>query len=120
VTVGPRRTAPISSRRTFAALGASGRRGGSGPLRLRFLADQAGDGVTRVAYAIPRRTGGAVLRNRIRRRLRAAVDELADEMAPGAYLISPDHAAATTPFNELIHSLRASLRAAGAIREDHR
>jgi hypothetical protein len=41
------------------------------------------------------------------------------EMAPGAYLISPDKTAADLPFTDLIHNLRASLRAAGATREDH-
>jgi ribonuclease P protein component len=116
--VGPRRTASISSRRTFQALGASGRRGGAGPVRLRFLADEAGDGLCRVAYAIPRRAGGAVVRNRLRRRLRAAVDQVADDMAPGAYLISPDVTAIDMDFNDLIDSLRTSVRAAGASREE--
>jgi ribonuclease P protein component len=118
--MGPRRTASISSRRTFEALGASGRRGGSGPVRLRFLAGQAGDELCRVAFAIPRRTGGAVVRNRIRRRLRAAIDQVSDEMAPGAYLISPDATAIDMDFNKLIDSLRESLTAAGATREDDR
>jgi len=89
-------------------------------VRLRFLADEAGEGLCRVAYAIPRRTGGAVVRNRLRRRLRAAVDEVADDMAPGAYLISPDAAAINMDFKELIDSLRLSVRAAGASREDTR
>ena len=116
--VGPRRTASISSRRTFDALRASGRRGGSGPVRLRYLADDMGEGVCKVAYAIPRRTGGAVVRNRLRRRLRAAVDHVVDEMCPGAYLISPDITAIDMDFTELIHSLRACLTAAGATRKD--
>lgn len=59
-----------------------------------------------------------MVRNRLRRRLRAAVDTMVDDMAPGAYLISPDRTVADMPFDELIHSLRASLRAAGALRED--
>jgi ribonuclease P protein component len=73
-----------------------------------------------VAYAIPRRMGGAVVRNRIRRRLRAAVDQVSEEMAPGAYLISPDATAIDMDFNELIDRLRKSLSAAGATREDDR
>jgi len=71
-----------------------------------------------VAYAIPRRAGGAVARNRLRRRLRAAVDLVADEMSPGAYLISPDSTVIDMDFTALTHSLRASMRAAGAIRRD--
>jgi ribonuclease P protein component len=71
-----------------------------------------------VAYAIPRRTGGAVVRNRLRRRLRAAVDHVVGEMAPGAYLISPEPAAIDMDFSDLIHNLRLSVRAAGASTQD--
>jgi len=118
--VGPRRTAPISSRRTFEALGASGHRGRSGPLAVRFVPAEDGDESRRVAYAISRKAGGAVRRNRIRRRLRSAVDAVAEEMAAGAYLITPDRTTIDMAFTALINSLRASLLAAGAIREDHR
>jgi ribonuclease P protein component len=86
---------------------------------VRFLADGAG-GLPRVAYAIPRRIAGAVGRNRIRRRLRAAMDGLAPELASGAYLISPDAACREVPFDVLVDRLRASLRAAGAIGKDER
>lgn len=87
-------------------------------MRLRFLAQPDGDQARQVAYAIPRRTGGAVVRNRLRRRLRAAVEELAGDMAPGAYLIAPDPAAVDMDFGELTRRLRQSLTAAGATRED--
>ncbi len=89
-------------------------------MRLRYLADTSEGGLRRVAYAIPRKAGGAVVRNRLRRRLRAAVDQVDGEMAPGAYLISPDRAVIDMDFNELIDSLRKSLRAAGALQEDDR
>ena len=54
----------------------------------------------RVAYAVGRRSGGAVVRNRIRRRLRAAVGQ-AGHLAPGAYLVSAGPAAADMGFEEL-------------------
>jgi ribonuclease P protein component len=41
----------------------------------------------RIAYAIGRKVGGAVERNRLRRRLRAIVGQLAPSLRPGAYLI---------------------------------
>ena len=42
----------------------------------------------RVAYAVGRRVGGAVARNRVRRRLRAATRAHAGELEPGrAYLV---------------------------------
>jgi ribonuclease P protein component len=56
----------------------------------------------RVAYAVGRRVGSAVDRNRIRRRLRAAVSQCAGELAPGgAYLLEADRAVLTTAFAEL-------------------
>jgi len=41
----------------------------------------------RVAFAIGRRNGPSVRRNRVRRRIRAILGEIAPEMAPGLYLI---------------------------------
>jgi ribonuclease P protein component len=41
----------------------------------------------RVAYTIGRRVGPAVVRNRVRRRLRMLIREAAPLLRPGAYLI---------------------------------
>ena len=53
----------------------------------------------RVAFAIGRRVGPAVVRNRLRRRLRAALVEL--HPAPGDYLVVCDPDAASLPFSDL-------------------
>jgi ribonuclease P protein component len=55
-----------------------------------------------VAYAIGRRFGTAVERNRARRRLRAAIalDE-ALLLAGGAYLVAADRSVMTVPFTTL-------------------
>ena len=46
-------------------------------------------GPPRVAYAVGRATGGAVVRNRVRRRLRAALRDVSAMLRPGhAYLVS--------------------------------
>ena len=61
-----------------------------------------------VAYAVPRAVGGAVERNRLRRRLRATVRELESELVPGgAYLLSVGPALMTTSPTELRDTLRA-------------
>ena len=61
----------------------------------------------RVAYAVNRSVGNAVVRNRVRRRLRAVVQSAALE--PGAYLVSASAAAGTLPFDELAaHVQRAA------------
>ncbi len=114
MTVGPRTTAPLSARRTFAALRTNGRRGATPLCRVSFLREEA-DRTPRVAYAIARRCGTAVARNRIRRRLRAALDELAADLGPGAYLITPDPSCRTAPFDEVRGALREALRRAGAL-----
>jgi ribonuclease P protein component len=118
LTVGPRQTAPLSSRRAFEALRAHGSRGGSDLIKVRFHAAEQVDAPPKIAYAIPRRTAGAVGRNRIRRRLRAAVDLVAPELVSGDYLISPDVRCKDAAFPEVVHCLRSSLVSAGAIRKD--
>ena len=53
----------------------------------------------RVAYAIGRNVGGAVDRNRLRRRLRAVVAEL--NPGPGSYLLGVSPAASGLTYEEL-------------------
>ncbi|MHB1924609.1 MAG: ribonuclease P protein component [Acidimicrobiales bacterium] len=90
----------VSSRSSFDQLRRQGRRVRRGPLSVTFL--PAGvDGPPRVAYAIGRRVGGAVVRNRLRRRLRAVVAELAPGMSPGVYLVSASAPAVALGYGEL-------------------
>lgn len=66
----------------------------------------------RVAYAVGRRAGGAVARNKIRRRLRAATRAHAAELEPGqAYLVGAAGSPAQTTYAALSDSLHAALRA---------
>ena len=53
----------------------------------------------RVAYAIPRAAGPAVVRNRLRRRLRAVVREL--PLEPGDYLVAASPGATDLSFHQL-------------------
>jgi ribonuclease P protein component len=69
-----------------------------------------------VAYAVGG-AGNAVARNRLRRRLRAAVARAEAELTPGgAYLVSSRREALTMPFDALVDTLAALFRAAGAPR----
>ena len=66
----------------------------------------------RVAYAVGRQAGGAVARNKIRRRLRAATRAHAQELEPGrAYLVGVVGSRTTAPYAALSSSLHAALRA---------
>ena len=57
-----------------------------------------GEDTARVAYAIPRRVGTAVERNRIRRRLRAVLDQRS--LTPGAYLVTAERAVLHLPHRQ--------------------
>lgn len=106
----------VRSRRAFSALSRSRSRGRSGPLWVvradapAEAPESTGDPV-RFAYAIGRSVGGAVVRNRLRRRLRAAVRELeaARTLAPGLYLVGAGPAATGTTPAELRRHLAGAL-----------
>jgi ribonuclease P protein component len=92
-----------------------GRRGRSGPVMVRATGPSA-DGWCRVAFAIGRRTGNAVVRNRIRRRLRAALADLAraGEPLPGTLLVTGGEAVARAPYLQVRSDLaQAIARATG-------
>jgi ribonuclease P protein component len=66
-----------------------------------------------VAYAVSG-AGNAVARNRLRRRLRAAVGRAEADLAPGAaYLVSARREALTMPFDTLVDTLAALFAATG-------
>ncbi|MFM7062722.1 MAG: ribonuclease P protein component [Actinomycetes bacterium] len=80
---------PITDRAEFRALRSSRRRGASGPVAV-VLVDRPSAERAAVAFALPRRVGSAVTRNRVRRRLRAACRELTlrGEFPVGSYLFT--------------------------------
>ena len=83
-----------------------------------YAAVPAPDGRPQAAFAVSKRCGGAVDRNLIRRRLRAATELLADQMGPGAYLIRTDPEVAALSFEQVIHSLSQAIgRATPAVKE---
>ncbi|HEX6510066.1 MAG TPA: ribonuclease P protein component [Chloroflexota bacterium] len=90
----------ISDRATFQALRGSSRRVRRGPITITCVGGEPGS-APRIAYAIGRRVGGAVHRNRLRRRLRAIAFELGPDLEPGAYLIAAAPAAAGLSYGEL-------------------
>jgi ribonuclease P protein component len=113
----------ITSRAAFVDVQRSRCRGASGPVRAAFIpvptdADaDVGDrdhGVfPQVGYAIGRHCGGAVVRNRLRRRLREVVRQSAPDLPRGRYLLRLDAAAAETPPAALrAHAVEALFRAA--------
>jgi len=100
----------ITERRMFQELRRQGRRARRGPLTVTWMAPPA-DGSperTRAGFTIGRATGGAVVRNRVRRRLRAALRELlvGGHLAPGSYLLGGGAPLAEMPWSELMVLVR--------------
>ncbi|MET1001697.1 MAG: ribonuclease P protein component [Acidimicrobiia bacterium] len=99
----------IRDRASFRAL-AAGRRRRRGALTV-TCAPVEGGGPPRVAYAVGRRVGTAVVRNQVRRRLRAVVQAEASDLAPAhAYLVQASPQAASCTYSELQSTFRAILR----------
>lgn len=97
----------IRDRRDFARFRTDARRCRAGLLWCSFRPDE--DAVPpRVAYAVGRAVGPAVVRNRVRRRLRALVAEEARRgLPPGWYLFGARTEAATAPAAALAADARA-------------
>jgi ribonuclease P protein component len=102
----------IRQRSTFVALRRPAGRAVAGPLRVSWVPPQPADAFSLVGYAIGRRCGTAVRRNRLRRRLRAAVRQA--QIAPGRYLVTAEPAASDLGFGELSSTVRSAMRSAAA------
>lgn len=98
----------VERRELFLAL-RSARRGRSGPLTVAYLPGDAAE-PPRVAFAVGRKVGGAVVRNRLRRQLRALVRDPDLPLPAGTYLIAAAPAAAGASSGQLAHDLGEALR----------
>jgi ribonuclease P protein component len=104
----------ISDRRTFQALRRSRARARSGCCTVTWLPPADPATPPRAGFVVGRSVGGAVLRNRIRRRLRAALRELqaADRLPGGTYLLGATADAASLPWAELLASVHDAVSTA--------
>jgi ribonuclease P protein component len=100
----------LRDRATFVALRRSGRRVRRGSITVLWLPANPTE-PTRVAYAVGRGVGSAVVRNRVKRRLRSIVHESRALLLPGAYLIRAAPQAADQSYGELSAHVSTALRA---------
>jgi ribonuclease P protein component len=100
----------IHGRRTFERLRREGRRVGTEHLWCRFLPDPTA-APPRVGFAIGRTVGPAVVRNRVRRRLRALLAAMSanGELPPGWLLIGVQPSARELTYDALGAELRRLL-----------
>jgi ribonuclease P protein component len=104
----------IREREVFGALRRPVSRARRGPVSAAFvpLPDAQEIRPVQVGYAIGRRHGNAVHRNNLRRRMRAAVNEAAPDVAPGAYLLAAEPSAAALGYGRLVEVVRQAMGAA--------
>jgi len=105
----------ITERRTFRALRQHGRRAGRGPLTVTWLPPAAGEAAPpRAGFAIGRSVGGAVVRNRVRRRLRAALREVqaGGRLPAGTYLLAGRAELADLPWPALVALVETTIEEA--------
>ncbi len=125
---------PLRSRASFAALSKNGRRRHGRWCWVRYaplpqVTTSVSDGkpaaaaeqeLPQIGYAIGRKVGNAVVRNRIRRRLRAIVHAEAPFLPPGIYLIGvKSDQAASISYEMLQQDLRTTLAAAASAGARH-
>jgi ribonuclease P protein component len=101
----------IQDRATFEALRRNGRRSRRGHVTVTFVVN-GDESVPRVAYAVGKRVGGAVVRNRLRRRLRAVVAETSGSLPPGAYLVGAGPEAVSLRYEDLKAQVTAAMTSA--------
>jgi ribonuclease P protein component len=106
----------ITERSTFEALRRPAGRSRRGGIQVSFtpLAPGHVGQFPQVGYAISRRCGNAVTRNRLRRRLRAITRDRATELVPGAYLLRTDPEATLLGYRELEQVVQRAMDAASA------
>jgi ribonuclease P protein component len=105
----------VGSRRLFDRLARSSHRGRGLAVRVQFCPADPPEEIA-VAYAIGRDVGGAVVRNRQRRRMRALMDELTPALSPGIYLIKCDFRVCDLSPTQLRADLERALTGARALR----
>jgi len=112
-----RRVGPVVSQATFQALRRPDGRARRGPLAVRWVRLPGHGDEVQVSYAISKRCGNAVRRNRIRRRTKSAISLVSQGIPAGAYLITTEAEVATMNFQELTDQLSSALAlAAGGSR----
>lgn len=82
-----------------------------------YLRPRAGLREAEVAFAIPKACGGAVVRNKVRRRLQGSLHHQ-KEMSPGSYLIRTDPGVAAATFTEIDQWLTECLEMLGRKKEN--
>ncbi len=103
----------LSKRSDFEELKKAGRRFAGRNVSI-FFAKRDSEGPVLVGFAISKKVGNAVVRNRIRRRLRAISASTEVTLIPGSYLIAVKPSVKESGYLELKADVTSVLRRIGA------
>ena len=116
----------LKTRRQFLHVAGAGRKWVAPGLILQVCPREAdnvlsGDAVdVRVGFTVSRKVGGAVVRNRARRRLRQAAERVMPDQAAGGrdYVLIGRRTTIGRPFEDLVADLETALARLGAMRQN--
>ena len=110
----------LTKRSEFLRVAAGRRRWAAPGLVLEARKADPDDGALRIGFTVSRKVGGAVDRNRARRRLRAVARTVLPSHAKGGfdYILIGRKGTLTRAYDGLISDLKESLRRVKAARED--
>lgn len=109
----PHKSARLKVRKQFLSVAAGGRKAIASTLVVQgALVRSPEEGGVKVGFTVTKKTGNSVVRNRIRRRLRAAVaEEIAKSGTPGwDYVVIGRNTALEAPYDIILRDLRYALR----------
>ncbi len=109
----------LKTRRQFLHVAGAGRKWVAPGLILQVCPHEADEAVdVRVGFTVSRKVGGAVVRNRARRRLRQAAERVMPDQAAGArdYVLIGRRSTIERPFEDLVADLETALARLGALR----
>lgn len=106
----------LKKRADFLEVAKNGKKSAAKALALQFLEKNDSDKI-QVGFTVTKKIGKAVVRNRVRRRLKAAVDSVFNEMniKSGEYVLIGRFYATERPFKDLQKDLKYTLYNIGAI-----
>lgn len=107
--------APIARRATFQSFRRPDGRARRSGIRVAYVVVEPAKIPVQAAFSVTKRCGNAVVRNRIRRRLRSALCQISRDLEPGAYLLSPEPEVATMTYRDLVENVATA--AADAARQ---
>ncbi len=109
----------LKTRRQFLHVAGAGRKWVAPGLILQVCPHEGDEAVdVRVGFTVSRKVGGAVVRNRARRRLRQAAERVMPDQAAGArdYVLIGRRSTIERPFGDLVADLETALARLGALR----